>query len=143
MTYQDYRVVPVRYEGGPLDGDLNELDYAEHELEEMLGRDEPWDFTPASLGGDRDDVIERYRLELRPGGQWVYVHEGTYERPAEERNFTALFVGGPKDGETTTFLGSMRERPELAACHYPGYRLHNDGADPLAGWQMRHEAGGG
>jgi hypothetical protein len=69
MTYQDSRIVPVRFEGGSLDGDLNEVDYAEHELQEMLDRDEPWDFTPATLSGGQDDVIERYRLEHRPGGQ--------------------------------------------------------------------------
>jgi hypothetical protein len=51
MTYQDFRIVPVRFGGGSLDGDLNEVDYAEHELQEMLDRDEPWDFTPATLGG--------------------------------------------------------------------------------------------
>jgi hypothetical protein len=67
VTYQDFRIVPVRFEGGPPDGDLNELDYAGHELQEMLNRDEPWDFTPATLSGGQDDVIKRYRLEHRPG----------------------------------------------------------------------------
>lgn len=140
MTYQDFRIVPVRFEGGSLDGDLNETDYAEHELQEMLDRDEPWDFTPATLGGGQDDVIERYRLEFRPGGQWAYVYAGTFERPARERNFTALFVGGPKDGQITTFLASIRGREHLADSLFPGYQLHHDGTDPLAGWQMRHIA---
>lgn len=43
-------------------------------------------------------MIERYRLEHRPGGQWVYVHAGTFERPAGERNFTAVFSGGCATG---------------------------------------------
>ncbi len=83
-------------------------------------------------------MIKRYRLERRPGDQWTYVHAGTFERPIEERNFTAVFVGGPRNGETTTF----RDREDLAASLFPGYRLCHDGADPLAGWQMRHDGAG-
>jgi hypothetical protein len=57
--------------------------------------------------------------------------------PDEDRSITPLFVGGPKDGETTTFLGTSRSRPELATSHFPGYRLHRSGDDPLSGWEMR------
>jgi hypothetical protein len=49
-------------------------------------------------------------------------------------------IGGPRDGETTTFLASVRGREDLATSLFPGYRLHHDGTDPLAGWQMRHSS---
>jgi hypothetical protein len=61
---------------------------------------------------------------------------GTFELPPEERPLTAVFVGGPNDGETATFLGSIRDRLWLATSHHPGYRLIHNGDDPLAGWQM-------
>jgi hypothetical protein len=57
--------------------------------------------------------------------------------PDEDRSITALFVGGPKDGQTATFLGTIRTRPEIATSHFPGYRLRHDGGDPLSGWEMR------
>lgn len=46
-----------------------------------------------------------------------------------------------QDGETTTFLGTIRTRPGLAASHFPGYRLHHDGDDPLSGWQVLYTDG--
>ena len=70
----------------------------------------------------------------------MYVHAGTFERPAGERNFTAVFVGWRRDGETTTFLASVRGREDLASSLFPGYPLHHDGTDPLAGWRMRHSS---
>jgi len=144
VIYYEHKIVPVRYVGGPLDGDLNDTDYAEHELEELLEAGEPWDFTPATIDSRAREVIERYRLECRPGdpvAEWAYVHAGTFDMPDEDRSITPLFVGGPKDGETTTFLGTIRTRPELAASHFPGYRLHHDGDDPLSGWQMLYAGG--
>jgi hypothetical protein len=44
-----------------------------------------------------------------------------------------LFVGGPKDGQTATFLGTIHGRLELATSHYPGYKLCHEGNDPLSG----------
>jgi hypothetical protein len=35
--------------GGPLDGDLNDTNYAEHELEALLAAGEPWDLTSATI----------------------------------------------------------------------------------------------
>ncbi|MEV0733395.1 hypothetical protein [Polymorphospora sp. NPDC050346] len=139
MTFQDFNIVPVRYEGGSLDGTVNELDHAEHELREELDSGACWDWTPATVDSTREDVIERYRLEHRPGDGWVYVYTGTFERPVEDRNFTAEFVGGPRDGQSTVFLGSIRQRLAQATWLFPGYRLVHDGPDPLTGWQMRHD----
>lgn len=71
MTYQDFRIVPVRFGGGPLNGDLNGLAYAEHELQEMLDRDEPWDFTPGHPergAGRRDRAVPARAPARRPVG---------------------------------------------------------------------------
>ncbi|MEV1168457.1 hypothetical protein [Nonomuraea sp. NPDC049784] len=65
---------------------------------------------------------------------------GTFERPIEERNFTATFVGGPKDGETTTFLASMRRNARNATRLFPGYTLRHTGDDILTGWQMAYDS---
>jgi len=46
MAYQEYRIVPVRYLGGSLDGDLNTTDYTEAELAELAASGKLWDFTP-------------------------------------------------------------------------------------------------
>ncbi|TMR10098.1 hypothetical protein ETD86_40960 [Nonomuraea turkmeniaca] len=135
MAWQEHRIVPVRYVGGPLDGDVNALDYADHELQEMADQEITWDYTPGDLSRDADDVVERYRPEHRPDG-WAFVHVGTFERPVEDRPFTAVFVGGLRDGEQTTFLASIRDRVELATSHHPGYRLVHEGDDILTGWQM-------
>jgi hypothetical protein len=141
VTYQDWFIVPVYYEGGPLDGTINDLDYAEHELREALATDPVWDWTPATVDSTSEDVIERYRLEHHPHDrrEWVYVYTGTFERPVEDRNFTAEFVGGPRDGQTTVFLGSIRQRLAHATALFPGYHLSHHGPDPLAGWQMRYD----
>ena len=98
MTYQDFRIVPVRFWGGPLNGDLNELDYAEHELQEMLDRDEPWDFTsghPERGPGRHDRAVPARAPARRPVGVRAC---RTFERPAGERNFTAVFSGGCATG---------------------------------------------
>lgn len=55
--------------------------------------------------------------------------------PDEERSITPLFVGGPRDGQTTTFPGTIRARPEVAASHYACW-LRREGDDPLSGWRM-------
>lgn len=78
----EWDLVPVRFEGGPLDGEINRLDYTENENREHVG--ETWDYTPRSLSADNPDVAERYRLEYRPAG-WVYVHVGTFDRETGER----------------------------------------------------------
>lgn len=129
--------VTVPYCGGPLDG-RSEREYAPvDELERLLSESYVFDWTPASIESGAKDVIERYRLEKRPGG-WVFQYAGQVERPVLERNITATFVGGPRDGETTEFLGSIRTRLELAMALFPGYALHHEGGDdPLAGWKMR------
>ncbi len=127
-------LVPVTFEGGPLDGEVNDQDYTENENREQVG--ETWDYTPASVDSTADDVIERYRLDWRDG-RWFYVHVGTFERPVEDRNFDAVFVGGPRGGERTTFVGNMRQRPEHATSLYPGYVLRHVGDDPATGWEMR------
>ncbi|MEU4229628.1 hypothetical protein AB0F17_35475 [Nonomuraea sp. NPDC026600] len=131
--------VPVRYEGGPLDGDINKDDYPEDDLREMLENEATFDSAPATVRHDALDVIERYRLERRDG-EWVYTHVGTFERPMQERNFTAVFVGGPKDGETTTFLAAMRRNARNATLMFPGYTLRHTGDDILSGWQMAYDA---
>jgi len=56
--------------------------------------------------------------------------------PVLERQITATFVGGPRDGDTITFLGSIRDRLWLATSHCPGYVLEHHGDDPLLGWQL-------
>ena len=140
MAYQEHRIVPVRYVGGSLDGSLNTTDHTEAELAELAASGDLWDFTPGTVGRGSYDVVDRYQVRHRPGDpdtEWAYVCTGTFELPPEERPFTAVFAGGPKDGQATTFLGSIRGRLWLATSHYPGYRLHHDGDDPLTGWEMR------
>ncbi|MEU4229410.1 hypothetical protein AB0F17_34380 [Nonomuraea sp. NPDC026600] len=136
MVWQEHRIVPVRYVGGTLDGEVNGLDYADHELREMADSGKTWDFTPGTLHSEADDVIERYQPEHRPDG-WAFVHIGTFERPMEQRNFTAAFVGGPRNGDQAVFLATIRARPELATSHHPGYRLIHEGDDILTGWELR------
>lgn len=134
-----YRFVPVRYIGGSLDGDLNTTDYTEGELEELLASGEAWDFTPGTIGRGSYDVIDRYEVQRRPGHpdtEWAYACTETLKLPPEERPLTAVFTGGPRDGQTATFLGTVRTRPEVATWNFPGYRLHHDGDDPLSGWEM-------
>jgi hypothetical protein len=126
----------VRYIGGPLDG-RTEPEYApEAELTQMLAEGYVFDWTPASVCSGAKDVIERYQLERWPSG-WVFHYTGEFERPALERNIDVTFHGGPRDGETAVFLGSIRDRRELATSHYPGYILHHEGSNPLTGWTMR------
>jgi hypothetical protein len=139
MTYQEHRIVPVRFIGGSLDGDLYTTDYTEAELGELLESGKTSDFTPGTVGRGSYDVVDRYQVQHRPGHpdtEWAYVCTGTFELPPGERPLTAVFTGGPRDGQTATFLGTIRDRLWLATSHYPGYRLHHDGADPLTGWQM-------
>ena len=139
MTHEDYRFVPVRFEGGSLDGDLNTTDYTQGELRELAASGELWDFTPGTIGRGSYDVVDRYQVQRRPGHpdtEWAYVCTGTFELPLEERPLTAVFTGGPRDGQATTFLGTIRDRLWLATSHYPGYRLVHDGDDPLSGWKM-------
>lgn len=86
MTYQDFRIVPVRFEGGPLNGDLNELDYAEHELQEMLDRDEPWDFTsghPERGPGRHDRAVPARAPARRPVGVRACRHVRAPRRGAQ------------------------------------------------------------
>lgn len=132
-----WTTVPVRFSGGPLDGEVNTSDYTAEELRDQIGDD--WDFTPATIDSTAPDVIERYRMAHEATG-WVYRHIGTFERPVSDRNFEARFVGGPRDGETATLLGSVRGRPELAASLFPGYVLVHTGTAPMTGWELRHGA---
>ncbi len=140
MTYQEHLIVPVRYIRGSPGGDLNDTDYTEAELGELLASGKTWDFTPGTVGRGGYDVVDRYQVQHRPGHpdtEWTYVCTGTFELPPEERTVTAVFVGGPRDGQTATFPGTIRSRLELATSHYPGYKLCHDGDDPLPGWEMR------
>ncbi|MEU7823033.1 hypothetical protein [Catellatospora sp. NPDC049133] len=130
------RMMSVTYVGGPLDGEVNSQDYARHELEEMLAEGYIWDYTPTSIYSRADPVIERYQIKRAASGQWLFQHIGTVEQPVLERPITATFVGGPRAGQTTTFLGSIRDRLWLATSHHPGYLLSHSGDDPLTGWQM-------
>ncbi|MEV1168456.1 hypothetical protein [Nonomuraea sp. NPDC049784] len=43
------RPVPVRYKGGPLDGDINQYDYHEDDVREMVENESTFDFTPAVI----------------------------------------------------------------------------------------------
>ncbi len=56
----------------------HDQDYTENENREQVGQ--TWDYTPRSLSADNPDVAERYRLEWRGPGRWVYVHVGTLPR---------------------------------------------------------------
>jgi hypothetical protein len=67
MTYPKYRIVPVRYIGGSLDGSLNTTDYTEAELGELLESGKTWDFTPGTIGRGSYDVVDRYQVQHRPG----------------------------------------------------------------------------
>jgi hypothetical protein len=58
---------------------------------------------------------------------WALVHAGTFERPNEEWNFTAVFVSGPRDGQEPTFLAAIRSRPQRVTALFPGYHLHHEG----------------
>lgn len=129
--------VPVRYEGGSLHDNVNELDYTLDDLQDMLEKAEPFDWTPSTIRNNAPEVIERYELERR-GDRWVYRLSATINRPAEERNFTAVFIGGPRDGEKTVFLAEIRKRPGHETLLFPGYHLEHHGDDILSGWQMIH-----
>lgn len=119
--------VPLSYVGGPADGDESALSWGE----------------AARLAGHIEELpiagtVHRYRLEAA-GLDWHYLYRGHHPQPIAEQPFSAAVVGGPRDGETTTFIsGAVRDDPAKAARVRPGYRLvrQGDDPDPRIGWRL-------
>lgn len=132
------QIVPVTYEGGPLDGTVNDVDFDLEGMQPGLVESYPTRFHTGGEPVGAADTMERYVMERR-GDRWFLVHIGTFEQPIEERAFHAFLVGGPHDGTTRYMLGSAREwaGPRHAGHFLPGYVLHHIGDDPAEGWELR------
>jgi hypothetical protein len=129
--------VPVAYEGGPLEGEVNDLDYTADDLKHGEVFDYP------TRGDGRGgvgpaDTRERYVLERRAEG-WVFAHIGTVVPPVEDQAFEATVVGGPDNGKVVYLLGTARrcvgQRMDYVAL---GCVLQHEGEDPTAGWELRY-----
>lgn len=140
MGYDE--IVPVRYEGGPLDGDINNQDYLPHEL--AVGDVFDWPTRGLGRGGvGAADTRERYVLERRGagrGGQWVFVHTGQVVPPVADQAFEAVVAGGPNHGAVEYLLGTARRWEGQRIDHISrGCVLHHTGDDPTLGWELRYQ----
>jgi hypothetical protein len=134
--------VPIPYEGGPLDGELNEYDYLLEEMEP--GQVFDWPTRGTGRGGvGPADTRERYVLEHRGPTRragWAWVHTGQVVPPVEDQAFEALVVGGPRDGERIYLLGTARRDVGARVDHHVrGCVLQHAGDDPTDGWTLRFQ----
>ncbi|MGO4614717.1 hypothetical protein AB4305_00070 [Nocardia sp. 2YAB30] len=131
-------LVRVQFEGGALDGDVNEQDYMEDGLE--VGAIFDWPTRGLRRGGvGAADTRERYVLEERSTG-WVFAHAGQVVPPVEDQAFEATVVGGPENGKVVYILGTARRDVGRRMNHLAqGCVLHYDGDDPTLGWELRYQ----
>lgn len=91
-------------------------------------------------GGLGEQNYQRYVLHRDTMAQngWVYRHQGPVPIALEDRSFQAKYAGGPRDGETTVFLGAARRWEGTASGPWQhGYVLHHEGPDRDQGWELR------